>query len=162
MYSDLKWKIPLILAIILGAVWLSYPLKERISLGLDLQGGMHLVLEVQVEKAVEASLERMADDIKREIENEDLEVDKVSADLEDRIVTLLMVDTVDQPQMEKIMEGYPFLVKKETSKEGLALNFQLTDDQAVRIEKNIAKRIFPMKLILVGRLNISIFLIFRF
>ena len=80
MYSDLKWKIPLILAIILGAVWLSYPLKERISLGLDLQGGMHLVLEVQVEKAVEASLERMADDIKREIENEDLEVDKVLPD----------------------------------------------------------------------------------
>jgi len=136
MYNDLKWKIPLILVVIVGAVWLSYPLKERIALGLDLQGGMHLVLEVQVEKAVEASLERMADDIKREIENEDIEVDKVSADLEDRRITIKMVDTVDQPQMEKIMEGYPFLVKKEASKEGLALNFQLTDEQAVRIEKN--------------------------
>ncbi len=47
MYSDLKWKIPLIIAVILGAVWLSYPLKEKIALGLDLQGGMHLELEVQ-------------------------------------------------------------------------------------------------------------------
>ena len=136
MYSELKWKIPLIIAVIAGAFWLSYPLKDKIALGLDLQGGMHLVLEVQVEKAVEASLERMADDIKREIENEDIEVDKVSADLKDRLVTIRMVDTVDQPQMEKIMEGYPFLVKKETTKEGLALNFQLTDEQAVRIEKN--------------------------
>ena len=55
----------------LGAVYLSYPLKDKIALGLDLQGGMHLVLEVQTEKAVEASLERIADDIKREIEKED-------------------------------------------------------------------------------------------
>ena len=44
MYKDLKWKIPLILATILGAVWLAWPLQEKIALGLDLQGGMHLVL----------------------------------------------------------------------------------------------------------------------
>ena len=67
MYRDLKWKIPLILAVLLGAVLLAYPLKDKISLGLDLQGGMHLVLEVKVEKAVEASLERLADEIKRGI-----------------------------------------------------------------------------------------------
>jgi len=29
MYRDLKWKIPLILAVVLGAVWLAYPLKEK-------------------------------------------------------------------------------------------------------------------------------------
>ena len=67
MYTDLKWKIPLILFTILGSAYLTYPLKDKIALGLDLQGGMHLVLEVQTEKAVEASLERIADDIKREI-----------------------------------------------------------------------------------------------
>ena len=67
MYTDLKWKIPLILFAILGSAYLAYPLKDKIALGLDLQGGMHLVLEVQTEKAVEASLERIAGDIKREI-----------------------------------------------------------------------------------------------
>ena len=81
MYIDLKWKIPLILFVILGASFLAYPLKDKIALGLDLQGGMHLVLEVQTEKAVEASLERIADDIKREIEKEDYEIDRVRADL---------------------------------------------------------------------------------
>jgi len=50
MYTDLKWKIPLILFAILGSAYLAYPLKDKIALGLDLQGGMHLVLEVQTKK----------------------------------------------------------------------------------------------------------------
>ena len=40
MHKDLKWKIPLILLVVLGAAWLGWPLKEKIALGLDLQGGM--------------------------------------------------------------------------------------------------------------------------
>jgi preprotein translocase subunit SecD len=136
MYKDLKWKIPLILAVILGAVWLSYPLKEKISLGLDLQGGMHLMLEVQVEKAVEASLERMADDIKRDAENEDIEIDRVTSKLEGFKVAVHLVDSVDQPQLQKIMENYPFLEKKEVSPDGLVLNYQLTEQQAQIIRKN--------------------------
>ena len=37
---------------------------DKIHLGLDLQGGMHLVLEVQTDKALEGTIERMANDIK--------------------------------------------------------------------------------------------------
>ena len=43
MYKNLKWRILSILIVIFGAVALAYPLKEKISLGLDLQGGMHPV-----------------------------------------------------------------------------------------------------------------------
>jgi len=104
MYTDLKWKIPLILFAILGSAYLAYPLKDKIALGLDLQGGMHLVLEVQTEKAVEASLERIADDIKREIEEEDYEVDRVRADIENKTITVLMVDAIDLKPVEEIMK----------------------------------------------------------
>jgi len=38
--------------------------EEQIHLGLDLKGGMHLVLEVQTQRAVESHLERMIEDIK--------------------------------------------------------------------------------------------------
>ena len=37
---------------------------KQINLGLDLQGGMHLVLEVETEKAVESNVERIAQEIK--------------------------------------------------------------------------------------------------
>jgi preprotein translocase subunit SecD len=41
------------------------PRAERVNLGLDLQGGMHLVLEVQVEKAVENATDRLMDEARR-------------------------------------------------------------------------------------------------
>ncbi len=40
---------------------------KKINLGLDLQGGMHLVLEVQNHKAVEAELNRTVQEIKKEL-----------------------------------------------------------------------------------------------
>ncbi len=43
---------------------LSTILPDKIHLGLDLQGGIHLVLEVEADKAVENAAERSAEEIK--------------------------------------------------------------------------------------------------
>jgi preprotein translocase subunit SecD len=45
-------------------LWKQYLPTDRIRLGLDLQGGMHLVLEVDAAKAVESTLERTVNDLK--------------------------------------------------------------------------------------------------
>jgi len=62
MWKNLKWKTVLVVLIAALAIWLSYPpldihdregklLQEgKINLGLDLQGGMHLVLQVDTSK----------------------------------------------------------------------------------------------------------------
>ena len=136
MYKDLKWKIPLILGVLLGAVWLSYPLKEKIALGLVLQGGMHLVLEVKVEKAVEASLDRIADDIKRDITEEDLEVDRVKVLFSTRQVNIRMVDNLDLPPVKTILGNYPFLSMVSEDSDGLGLVYQMSLDQVKQIEQN--------------------------
>jgi preprotein translocase subunit SecD len=136
MYRELKWKIPLILAVVLGAVWLAYPLKEKISLGLDLQGGMHLLLEVKVEKAVEASLERLADDIKRDISDEDLEVDRIKAIYENWQVNVRMVDKMDIPPAKTVLESYPFFSLVSEDSDGLGLIYQMSADQVEQIEQN--------------------------
>ena len=137
MYIDLKWKIPLILFAILGSAYLAYPLKDKIALGLDLQGGMHLVLEVQTEKAVEASLERIADDIKREIEEEDYEVDRVRADIKNKTITVLMVDAIDLKPVEDIMKNYTAYLQNEgVVREGRGYLFRLSKEEENRIEQN--------------------------
>ncbi len=46
MPSNLRWRVPLALVVIGLACWHAFPLQKRINLGLDLQGGMHLVLRV--------------------------------------------------------------------------------------------------------------------
>lgn len=43
--------------------WSRFLPTDRIQLGLDLQGGSHLVLEVKVEKAVENTVERLKADL---------------------------------------------------------------------------------------------------
>ena len=50
MASSLRWRIPAALLVIAAACWFTFPLSKRISLGLDLQGGMHLVLKVDTAK----------------------------------------------------------------------------------------------------------------
>ena len=50
MYRRLTPWVITILAILLIATWNAFPLNERINLGLDLRGGMHLLLKVDTEK----------------------------------------------------------------------------------------------------------------
>lgn len=46
MVKNLHWRV-IIIAIVVGlAIWRLYPPKETINLGLDLKGGMHIVLQV--------------------------------------------------------------------------------------------------------------------
>src|SRR5579864_798807 len=45
----------------------------KIELGLDLQGGTHLLLEVKLEEAVKTALKRRGDDLKRELQTNKLD-----------------------------------------------------------------------------------------
>ncbi len=54
MKRNVLWRGLLILAIFAIAVAAAYPLDKKINLGLDLQGGMHLVLQVHTEDALRA------------------------------------------------------------------------------------------------------------
>jgi len=48
-----QWRIILIVGVVAVSVWAIYPPQEKIHLGLDLLGGMHLILEVDTSKLQE-------------------------------------------------------------------------------------------------------------
>lgn len=52
MKKGLRWKVLLALAVLVGSVLISYPIQKKIKLGLDLKGGIHLVLQVLTEDAL--------------------------------------------------------------------------------------------------------------
>ena len=69
--KNLSWKLILIAAVILTAVVYVIPTfrpgiwpHKKINLGLDLQGGMHLVLEVEADKAVENTIDRIGQEMR--------------------------------------------------------------------------------------------------
>ncbi len=70
MKRPLLWRGILILAVALIAAALIYPPKKKINLGLDLQGGMHLVLQVHTEDALRAETDsdmaRLVDQAKQQ------------------------------------------------------------------------------------------------
>ncbi len=59
--------------------WEAYLPSSRIRLGLDLQGGTHLVLTVDVQKALENSLGHTAEDIKKESADAKIALDTIEA-----------------------------------------------------------------------------------
>jgi preprotein translocase subunit SecD len=60
------------------SIWYLYPLRETINLGLDLQGGIHLMLGVEVDKYVGGQTERAAEDLKNGLERKGVAVKRVA------------------------------------------------------------------------------------
>jgi len=56
-----KWKVLVIFAVLGLSVYFAYPPQEKISLGLDLKGGMHLLLNVETDKIQEEYREGAVD-----------------------------------------------------------------------------------------------------
>jgi preprotein translocase subunit SecD len=66
------WRGLLILAVLALSIWFAYPLDKKINLGLDLQGGMHLVLQVKTEDALRAETESDMQHLVQEAQDEGL------------------------------------------------------------------------------------------
>ena len=64
MNNSNMWKIGLIVLVIGSSILMLYPPDKKINLGLDLKGGMHLVLEVQADKAIEIQTEQSIEQLK--------------------------------------------------------------------------------------------------
>jgi preprotein translocase subunit SecD len=58
MNRALIWRGVLILAVVGLSIAAAYPLHEKINLGLDLRGGMHLVLQVETDDALRAEADK--------------------------------------------------------------------------------------------------------
>src|ERR1700683_3609932 len=89
MSSQIKWKFILILIVILICLFgiIGFPkslaqlqqnLSDNIHLGLDLKGGSHLVLQVQVDEAVGQRCDQAVDDLRKQIHEKKVPVGKMA------------------------------------------------------------------------------------
>src|SRR3954465_5471830 len=78
MHRKLWLRIALGLPVVPVCFWPLYPPKKSINLGLDLQGGIHLVLGVDTSKAIANQAERAAEDFKAALERKGIGVKRIA------------------------------------------------------------------------------------
>ncbi len=151
MGKSLRWKFILYGAITLFALLLLLPTltsqlpswftkvipTEKIHLGLDLQGGMHLILEVEGEKAIESYVERIKNNLKDDLKDRGIPAGRVEREKRDQIVIEV---SGEKEKWEKLLsERYSILQELSSEKvEGGIWKIRLVLDskQAEQIKKH--------------------------
>jgi preprotein translocase subunit SecD len=67
MTKNLRWKILAIVGVVALCAWAVYPPSQKVRLGLDLKGGVHLVLRVQTDDALRLETETRLEALREEL-----------------------------------------------------------------------------------------------
>ena len=146
MFQNIKTRAIIALLIILVALFYLIPSvmpdipflpEKKINLGLDLQGGMHLVLEVDTEKAVESTVERLSNDLKETLMDKRVRFRHLKR-IDGTIISIEFPTREDRDAFGEILEdNYPDLEIKFTEmvdgREKVLLNIR--EKQANHIKK---------------------------
>ncbi len=72
MRKGLQWKVILVLAVIVLSLYLAYPPDKKINRGLDLKGGIHLVLQVVSDDAVNIETDQEIARLQEQLKKKDI------------------------------------------------------------------------------------------
>ncbi len=151
MARNLSWRILLVLVVIFTGLFYLIPsitysvpswwsnLVDKIHLGLDLQGGMHLVIEVQTEKAVENGLTQYVQNMEEIFEEERIPFIEIKLRKNQNVAVEFLDDSSEERFMEVMKNYFPAFkkVKTETGPDFYRIIFKLKEDE-VRNLKNLA------------------------
>ncbi|MCK5913602.1 MAG: protein translocase subunit SecD, partial [Desulfuromusa sp.] len=107
-----------------------------IQLGLDLQGGMHLVLGVDVDKAVESRIDTILDQSEAQLREKDIIFKRLERRQGDRLV-ILVYDDEEGTKVDALMaDDYPSLEAETFTGAGgyIEKHFRLSDREIENIK----------------------------
>ena len=78
MAKNLRWRVLTIVAVIALSVFAIYPPEDKIKLGLDLKGGVHLVLRVLTDDALRLEVQTSADRLAEQLKTANIPVSSVN------------------------------------------------------------------------------------
>jgi preprotein translocase subunit SecD len=117
----------------LGAYLEKHPQGAGITLGLDLQGGIHLVMEVEEDRAVEIAVDRAVNAIQDQLVEQRIPVESVKRTGSIQVV-LSFQNTELKPQIQKVMEDFPSFFEVEKSSTAQSLVYELREAEIKRIK----------------------------
>jgi len=132
MPKETGWRISLIAAFVvlsflyltptlaskLPSWWGTFLPKDKIHLGLDLQGGTHLVMEVDTQKAIEGSLDLVATDLEDTLNSKNLRFKRISRSGSDKVTVVVYEKGTADTVLKLIKDKYPTYEQSPTFDEG--------------------------------------------
>lgn len=103
---------------------------SKINLGLDLQGGLHMVLGVDTDEAVKSKLKSITSSINYAFNKEEILSNGIKN--KDGIIAFEIVDADDSAKVDKILKDYQGL---KIDKKGLFYELHLSDSEVVATQK---------------------------
>jgi len=100
MRKRLRWKLILTILVVLLAIYLAFPPRDKIKLGLDLKGGIHLVLQVKTDDAINIETDEQIARLQELFRRNDVEYKSVTKGQ----LGHFAVHIVDPDQKEKIKD----------------------------------------------------------
>src|SRR5262245_59431286 len=104
MPKNITWKLVLIGASVALSVWLFYPPKDKISLGLDLQGGSHLLLQVETSAAVKSEIDLAINRIGQLLKERNIPYSAVTASPDGSGIDLAGTDPARASDVREILD----------------------------------------------------------
>ncbi|HXV27695.1 MAG TPA: protein translocase subunit SecD, partial [bacterium] len=121
-----KWKVLLIILVTAFCIWRAYPPQEKVHLGLDLQGGMQLLLEVDLTKMPEESREDATDRVVEIIRNR---IDELG----------VREPSISKQGLNQVVVQLPGVTDRDRAKEIVGktahLEFKLVSEDSALIQK---------------------------
>ncbi len=138
--KNLQWKLLLVLALTAIAVYGVWPPEEKIRLGLDLKGGIHLLAEVKVDEAMAGYTDRFIEMLRKELQDKQVPFQNIIR----RANTTFVVTGVasdKQENVKKIIENYGEWDVTFTANEAVGTLRQVVINSRAEEALNLAIRI---------------------
>ena len=148
MRSRVKTRLIIVTIVFLGAViavtpsmtkslpgwWTKVLPSKAVQLGLDLKGGMELLLEVQTDEAVTNALSRMASDLKTAFKGKKIRFRRVETRGFNKLIVEVRRDKYRNIAASHIRENYPDFIVSEETEVKLSVSYQASE--ITRLKEN--------------------------
>ncbi|MBE9502920.1 MAG: protein translocase subunit SecD [Proteobacteria bacterium] len=152
---NIKGRLAISLVVVLAAIFFLMPhLKEdlppwwsqyRVNLGLDLQGGMHLVLGVDQEEAVKGVMERLGDEIEESLSEKHIRLKRIKLEGYQTLKLSLLSESDLKETTETLAGDFPQLVMSSSTGGEITLSLSQSEidfikkfavDQGIEVIRN--------------------------
>jgi len=132
MQLKLRWITILIVFVV--SLFFMFPLDKRINLGLDLKGGMHVILGVETEKAVQAKIDTLTGQIRKELRNSKINFAFVQKN-ESGKISIGLSDPAERNKVKDLIsKNYPILKESGLNSDEKVIELSLDTDEVKRIK----------------------------